>query len=294
MRPPGQGGVARLTAALLLGCALGASAVGARAIGAPAGSQGSALAAVAWQQRLGAAVPLQLRFSDDQGQVVPLSRYFRPHRPVALVLMYLSCSRLCPLTLTLTQQALTRAGLTPGRDFEMLAVSIDPYDGVAAAARRKAALAPSGPWRAGLQVLTAAPADRVRAHPASERLAAAAGFGFLPNAAIAAASGARADNQFVHPAGWVLLDPGGHVSRYFFGLQYDPATLREAVHAAAMQAPPTWTQPLRLLCDCLVALTGRYDAQVLDGLRILCIAVLAGGGLWLWRTLTPARRSRRA
>lgn len=293
MRPSSQRRATRLAAALLLGCALGASTVGDIAMGAPAPSEGSALAAVAWQQRLGAAVPLQLRFSDDQGHVVPLSRYFSARRPVALVLMYLSCSRLCPLTLSLTQQAFVRAGLVPGRDFELLAVSIDPYDGVAAAARRKAALAPAGPWQTGLQLLTAAPADRVRAHPASERLAAAAGFGFLRNAAIAAATGTQANNQFVHPAGWVLLDPGGHVSRYFFGLQYDPATLREAVRAAAAQAPPTWTQPLRLLCDCLIALTGRYDAQVLDGLRALCIALLGAGAVWLWRTLAPARASRR-
>ena len=269
---------ARLAAALLLGCMLGGTAMG-----APATAQTAALAAVGWQQRLGAAVPLQLRFSDDQGRVVSLSRYFKPHRPVVLVLMYLSCSRLCPVTLSLTQQAMTRAGLVPGRDFELLAVSIDPYDGVAAAARRKAAIAPSAPWQAGLQLLTAAPSDRVRAHPASARLADAAGFHFLPNAAIAAAAGAQADNQFVHPAGWVLLDPSGHISRYFFGLQYDPATLREAVRAAAAQAPPTWTQPLRLLCDCLIALTGRYDAQVLDVLRALCIALLGFGALWLWR-----------
>src|SRR6185312_3911723 len=182
-----------------------------------------------------------------------------------------------PVTLSLTQQAFTRAGLVPGRDFELLAVSIDPYDGVAAAARRKAALAPQGPWQTGLRLLTAAP-----------------GFDFVRNAAIAAATGARADNQFVHPAGWVLLDPRGHISRYFFGLQYDPRVLRQAVRAAAAQAPPTWTQPLRLLCDCLVALTGRYDAQVLDALRALCVLLLGAGGLWLWRMRTPTAVDRRA
>ncbi|HEY7929408.1 MAG TPA: hypothetical protein VID71_05315 [Steroidobacteraceae bacterium] len=298
MKPSGRRRAARLAAPLLLGvtlaAALGAAALGGTAVAAPAAKAVPALAAVAWQQRLGAAVPLQLRFSNDQGRVEPLSHYFRARRPVALVLMYLSCSRLCPLTLSLTQQAFTRAGLVPGRDFELLAVSIDPYDGVAAAARRKAAMAPPGPWQTGLQLLTAAPADRVHAHPASERLATAAGFGFLRNATIAAATGAQADNQFVHPAGWVLLDPSGHISRYFFGLQYDPATLREAVRAAGAQAPPTWSQPLRLLCNCLIALTGRYDAQVLDALRALCIALLGVGGWWLRRTLTPARASRRA
>lgn len=247
-------------------------------------TQQAALARAVWQQHLGTALPLQLAFSEESGRVVPLAHYFSPGRPVALVLMYLSCSRLCPLTLSLTQQAFDRAGLVPGRDFELLAVSIDPYDGVAAAARRKLALAPQGAWQRGLHLLTAAPADRASLTPASARLAAAAGFGYLRDAA---------DSQYAHPAGWVLLDPRGHVSRYFFGLQYDPRALREAVHQASVQAPPTWTQPLRLLCACLTVLTGRYDGRVLDGLRLLCVALMALGGLWLWRSLVGASREGR-
>jgi len=156
---------------------------------------------------------------------------------------------------------------------------------VGAAARRKRALASTAAWQRGLHVLTAAPADRGRPLAAGARLAAAAGFGYLHDAA---------GNQFAHPAGWVLLDPNGHINRYFFGLQYDPATVRAACRQAAAQAPPTWSQPLRLLCYCLVVLTGRYDARVLELLQLLCVAVMGIGGWWLWRSLAPASRSRRA
>jgi protein SCO1/2 len=223
-----------------------------------------------WQQRLGQPLPLQLRFADEQGRVAPLASFFG-HRPVAILLMYLSCSQLCPLTMRLTRQAFQKSGLIPGRDFELLTVSIDPWDRPAEAARRKAQLAPSAAWQQGLHILTA---DRVGAESGA-RLAAAAGFGYIYDAH---------SRQYGHPAGWVLADPSGRISRYFFGVQYDPQVLRAAVRNAAGGGAPSWSQPLRLLCYCLTVLTGRYDAAILDGLRVVCLALLALGGLWIWRS----------
>jgi cytochrome oxidase Cu insertion factor (SCO1/SenC/PrrC family) len=52
-----------------------------------------------WQQRLGDTLPLRLSFRDEAGHVVPLAHYFG-QRPVALVMMYLSCSQLCPVTIS--------------------------------------------------------------------------------------------------------------------------------------------------------------------------------------------------
>jgi protein SCO1/2 len=255
-------------------------------LASPAGAQPPPdLAPVGWQQRLGAALPLQLSFTDEEGRVAPLSHYFG-ERPVALVLMYLSCSQLCPLTLSQMQRAFDRAGLVPGRDFELLAISIDPWDRPAAAAARKAQLAHSGTWQRGLHILTAAwppTTGRATAPPDSAaQLAAAAGFGYVYD---------PRSRQYGHPAGWLLINPRGRISRYFFGVQYDAAAVRAAVRAAAAGAPPTWSQPLRLLCYCLTVLTGRYDGAILDILRALCLALFGAGGWWLWRMVHAPPRS---
>ena len=229
-----------------------------------------ALGRADWQQRLGEQLPLQLKFADEQGRTMPLGRYFG-RRPVAIILMYLSCSQLCPLTMRLTRRAFDQAGLVPGRDFELLAVSIDPWDRPAGAARRKAQLAPSAAWQRGLHILTAP----LGADPAAT-LAAAAGFGYIYD---------PHSRQYGHPAGWLLADAHGRVSHYFFGLQYDPRVLGAAVRNAAGGGAPTWSQPLRLLCYCLVVLTGRYDGVILEGLRFACLGLLALGALFLWRNL---------
>jgi protein SCO1/2 len=226
------------------------------------------LAAAAWQQRLGQPLPLRLKYVDEHGRTVTLGSYFG-RRPVALVLMYLSCAQLCPLTMRMAQQAFQQAGLVPGRDFELLAVSIDPWDRPAAALRRKSQLVHGAAWRRGLHILTAPPGT-----DPSGQLAAAVGFGYLYD---------PHSRQYGHPAGWVLADAHGRINRYFFGVRYDPAALRSAVDHAAAGGRPTWSQPLRLLCYCLTVLTGRYDGLILDILRYVCFGVVLLGGYLLWR-----------
>lgn len=233
-----------------------------------------------WQQRLGARLPLQLEFADESGRVAALSHYFGD-RPVAIVLMYLSCTQLCPLTMAQTQLAFDRAGLRPGRDFTLLAISIDPWDRAAAAAKRKTELTHDAAWRGALHILTAPPGSSPAAAP-GERLAAAAGFGYIYD---------PTSRQYGHPAGWFLADAHGRIERYFFGVRFDPASVASAVRQAAAGGTPTWSQPLRLLCWCLQSLTGRFDARIYELLRALCLMLLAGCGALLWRSVRRPARS---
>ena len=46
-------------------------------------------------QRLNEQVPLDLQFTDEQGQTVKLGDYFHPGRPVIVSLVYYGCPMLC-------------------------------------------------------------------------------------------------------------------------------------------------------------------------------------------------------
>src|SRR6185437_4027894 len=81
-------------------------------------------------QAPGAQVPLDVSLRDEQGRPVHLSDYVR-RRPVVLVLEYLHCPNLCGLVLgNLAQalQSLEADGLSAGRNFEVVALSIDPRE----------------------------------------------------------------------------------------------------------------------------------------------------------------------
>ena len=79
-------------------------------------------------EKLDARVPLDLEFLDEAGNTVPLRKYFDGSRPVMLTLNYYSCPMLCTLQLNGLIAGLQDLAWTPGREFEMVTVSINPLE----------------------------------------------------------------------------------------------------------------------------------------------------------------------
>jgi protein SCO1/2 len=92
------------------------------------------------EQRLGKQLPLDLTFQNEHGTSVPLGSYFGAH-PVVLTLVYYQCPNLCSLTLTSLLHSVERLDLTAGRDFEVVAVSIDPREDSKLASEKRATYA---------------------------------------------------------------------------------------------------------------------------------------------------------
>ena len=99
---------------------------------------GGSLPDFAFQPHPGAELPLQASLRDEQGRTQPLAAFFTG-KPVVLVLEYLRCRTLCGVTLQRLVAALDALPLDAGRDFRLVAISIDPRDTPedAEAAKRK-------------------------------------------------------------------------------------------------------------------------------------------------------------
>jgi len=215
-------------------------------------------------QAPGAQVPLDGALRDEQGRPVHLSDYVRG-RPVVLVLEYLHCPNLCGLVLgNLAQalQSLDPAGLKAGRDFQVVAISIDPRetpaDARAAHARYGARFADTARWH-----FLTGDGNAVKA------VADAIGFRYRYDDLI---------GQFAHPAGITLLTADGRVSRYILGLDYRPLDLRLGLTEASADGVAAPASQLLLLCYCYDPQTGRYSlavARLLQGAGLLTVVVLA-------------------
>src|SRR5687768_8077652 len=96
-----------------------------------------ALRDIGIDQRLNQQVSLDLEFRDESGRMVRLREYFG-RKPVVLALVYYECPMLCNLVLNGTLRSLRTLTLDAGRDFEVVAVSIDPREGSQLAATRRA------------------------------------------------------------------------------------------------------------------------------------------------------------
>src|ERR1700684_2383629 len=89
------------------------------------------------QQRLGQQLPLDASFRDETGKPGRLGDYFGKG-PVILSLVSYQCQILCMEDLNGLVGALEMVNLTPGKDFQVVIVSIDPAETPSIAAAKKA------------------------------------------------------------------------------------------------------------------------------------------------------------
>ena len=228
-------------------------------------------AGIEFEQHLGAHVPLALPFVDERGERTTLQSALAG-APAVLVMGYVRCRDLCSLAVPGTAEALDRAGLRAGRDYRAVFASIDAREDANALVTGMARVpaADRNGWRF------------VGGNEASARaLAEAVGFRYRYE---------RDRDAFAHPAGFVVLSPDGLVSRYFFGVRFEPADLRLALAEAGQGRTGRISDRLLLLCYHFDPATGRYTPRIRDALRLAIAAFAAAAGLLAWR----ARRRRKA
>ncbi len=220
----------------------------------------------AYDQRLGAQVPLDAVFRDDAGRPVRMAEV-RNGRPMILALGYFHCPNLCGVVRADLYNALDHTGLVAGRDYTLIVLSIDPAETSADAATAKRGDVAQFPLATDARFLTGSAAD-------IGEVAKAVGFRNRFDAE---------QKQFMHPAGIVFLTPAGVVSSYLLGVGYTPVDVRLAVTRADAGSIAAQASPVLLLCFHYDPTTGRYTLAVLKLLELggaLTVLVL-GATLWL-------------
>jgi len=238
-----------------LGAGIAAIAYAATALprGAATGTGKTAIgdaASLAFQPHLGARLPLRTTLVDEGGRAVALGKYFTKS-PVILVLEYLRCTSLCGVTLhNLVADTLNPLPLEPGRDYQLVAISIDPRDrpADAAAARAKyAALSDRTGATDGFHFLTGS-AGAVR------QIADAVGFHYRYDALL---------DAYIHPAGFIVASPDGIISRYVEGLGIPSPDMISALAAAEQDKSQGLFARVVLFCHEQGAPLGRFTVPVL-------------------------------
>ncbi|HUH63102.1 MAG TPA: SCO family protein [Terracidiphilus sp.] len=182
----------------------------------PANTMPGVLGKVGIAQNLNTQLPLRLEFTDDEGRQVALSSYFGK-KPAILALVYYQCPMLCSEELDGLTGALEMVDELPGKDFNVIVVSIDPSETTAmAAAKKRLYLKRFGrPETAdGWHFLTGA-------QPDIDALANAVGFKYVR---IPGPDGKL--TQFAHASSIEIVTPEGRLAQYYMGVEYSPKDLR--------------------------------------------------------------------
>jgi protein SCO1 len=163
-------------------------------------------------QHLNQQLPLNAAFVDDTGKQVVLGDYFGK-RPAVLSLVYYNCPMLCSEEMDGLTSSLEMVKLTPGKDFDVIIISIDPSETPEMAAKKKAFyLKRYGrpETAAGWHYLTGQKA-------AIDAVTDAVGFGYVrvpgPDGTL---------SQFAHASSVELVTTDGKLAQYYLGVEYSP------------------------------------------------------------------------
>jgi protein SCO1/2 len=222
---------------------------------------------------LGDTVPLDLEFVDEQGRTVRLGDYFDGERPVVLSMGYYGCPMLCDLVWMSTFQALKELRWTAGQEFRVLNVTIDPGETPRMAREKRDDYLESygrPSAKAGIHFLTGQP-EAIRS------LAETVGFGYryVPER-----------DEYAHAAGIMILSPEGKLSRYLFGVQYDPKTVRMALLEASEGKIGSAIDRVVMYCFHYDPEEGKYTMAAMNVMRLVgafTVVVLSALIAILWR-----------
>lgn len=182
----------------------------------PLNRKASILSQVGISQRLNQQIPLDLTFTDETGKQVKLGDYFGS-KPAILALVYYRCPMLCSEEMEGLASALEMVDEKPGRDFNIIFASIDPTEGPAQAAAKKAYCVKiyGHPETAyGWHFLTGT-------QPNIDALTQAVGFRYTK---IPGPDGKL--TQFAHASALQIVTPQGKIAQYYMGVEYSPKDLR--------------------------------------------------------------------
>lgn len=186
------------------------------------------------EEKLGQKVDLNLSFVGEGGKLHHLGDYFASGRPVILNLVYYKCPMLCNLTLNAQVSVLKELAWSPGKEFDVVTISIDPTETSEMAQEKKSAYMSNfdRPVSGGWHFL-------VDYQGNVKKLAEQVGFRYNYDAV---------QKQYAHSAAIMVLTPQGMVSRYLYGIKFKERDLRLALTEAAQDKFGMSFEKLLLMC----------------------------------------------
>ena len=231
-------------------------------------------------EHLDAKLPLEVEFVDEVGNRVKLGDFFDGERPVILTLNYYRCPMLCGLMLNGVVDGLDAMQWSPGEEFEIVTVSINPLETPELATAKKQNYLkrlerPS--VGAGWHFLTGRERE-------IKRLAETVGFSYTYD---------PATQEYAHAAAIFICTPDGRVARYLYGIEYPAKRLKLALLEASEGTIGTTLDQLILYCYHYDPTNRRYSPVAMNIMRLgggatVLILGMSLGALWLreWRRKT--------
>lgn len=235
------------------------------------------LKGVTIEEKIGDTLDLSMQVRTEKGETVPLSSFFKDHRPVVLSPIYFNCPGLCNFHLNGLTDTLKVVDWSPAKQFEIIAFSFDSRETPEVAAKKKENYLKvynrSG-TEDGWHFLTADEAT-------VKKLTDAVGFKFRWN---------EQAGEWSHASAAIVISPEGKISRYLHGIQFDARDVKLALNEAANGRVGNFVDSVMLYCFKYDSHQSKYGLQVFNLMKIAGAITAIALLMWLAPVIIRARR----
>lgn len=233
------------------------------------------------EPHLGEKLNLDLPFVDHEGKSVTLRDLMQDGKPILLSLAYYSCPSLCNFHLNGLNDAFKQLEKPLGSEFKLVVMSFDPREKPALAKAKRANYLkeygrPEGD--AGWYFLTG---EQRSIDPITK----AVGFNYRWD---------EEQKQYAHASAAYAIAPDGTITRYLFGISFDPKTIRLSMVEASKGQVGSVIDKLILYCFHYDPKASKYTLAAFNLMRaggILIVLVLGMFLLPFWiRNRKPDRK----
>lgn len=228
-------------------------------------------------EKIGSQIDLNLKVTQEDGTVVPLSTFFHEHKPVILSPVYFNCPGLCNFHLNGLVDALKLVDWSPSQKFEIIALSFDPREKSDVAVKKKEnymKLYGRTGTEAGWHFVTA-DAETIK------KITEAVGFNYKWN---------EKAGEWSHASAAIMVSPQGQVARYLHGIMFEPRDLKLALNEAADGKLGGFVDSAMLFCFKYDRHQSKYGLQVFQIMKVAGALTALALALWLGVAMIQAKR----
>ncbi len=229
-------------------------------------------------EKLGEYVSGDILLYNEYGEEVALEQYLNNGRPLILAMVYYECPMLCNLILQGLKKGVSELAWQPGREYDILTVSISPDETPELAMSNKENYIESlgNPDAADGWHFMTGREEEVR------QLGDQVGFYYQWN---------EETQEYMHGSTLIFLSEEGKVSRYLNGIDYPELMLRNALYDAANGRIGSTIDRVVLYCFQYDSASGSYVPVAINIMKLGGIATLLLLGSFLGFFLYRERRS---
>lgn len=220
-----------------------------------------ALEGIGIDEKLGQTISKDTEFYNEAGDIVTIGSLIKPDRPSVLSIVYYDCPSLCNFHLNGIVEVINKLKKTVGKDFDLIAVSMEPKEGPEMASDKKDAYLTQYKRPGaenGWHFLTGTKEN-------IQKLTGEVGFKFQWD---------DETKQYAHSSAAIVISPEGKITRYLHGIVFDQNSFNLALIEGSKGKIGNIVDQLVMYCFQYDPKAKKYSLYIFNIVRIFALAVV--------------------